>query len=595
MNDPLSDRQAAYGPTGAAAPSAAAAPESHFLAVKLLRLSRPALALGAPQLSFLSVPVQSSATSIDTDSTAEPTPTLAPSDATFLTLPTSFGNIYLGESLDFSLHINHDGLPQSDPPAYQVAVKVELQTTNTRASLLDTLAPHIQLGASASWPVHHDVRELGMHILVVQVSYNSGKYLRKFYKFNALNPFQVKTKTTPMPHGRVLLELAVQNLAQAPVALTRAALVPNAAAYQCRDVLPTRDPTMAAAEDNGDSVTYLMPMDIRQFLFLFTSRASSSSPLSPSPSTSSTSSLPPLGRLELEWDGAASAGRLQTPPLPRKPGQGDGDLEVAAVAAPSCVPVGQPFAITLGITNNTRMTASLSAVFLDNQTAAPASAAQATPVGAIPTRPPMPTSSAPALSFTRQNPSPIKSTISLASVNAVGGAGGRASPSISPPGSPARRSASGTGHRRAGSLTAFRQSVGASTASPSGSAGISPSPSYMASPPDAAAPGPGAPIALSLLHQVQLPAIARAADAVRANKLLVMGASMVSVPDVPAGATVNVTVRVVGVVSGVLGLPRVRLVDALTGVAREVDARVGVWVGGVGPPRGEAASGRVMA
>ncbi|KAF9974939.1 hypothetical protein BGZ73_001562 [Actinomortierella ambigua] len=152
-----------------------------------------------------------------------------------LALPASFGNIYLGETFTSYICANNE----SSHPVRDVILKAELQTSTLRFTLSDTLggirhqqqklmnattadsklspkpstslptAPHsptspgghvqlLESGKTNEMVVSHEIKELGIHILVCSVQYTTldgqQKSFRKFYKFQVMNPLSVKTK-----------------------------------------------------------------------------------------------------------------------------------------------------------------------------------------------------------------------------------------------------------------------------------------------------------------------------------------------------------------------------------------------------------------
>ncbi|KAG0046691.1 hypothetical protein BGZ83_008117 [Gryganskiella cystojenkinii] len=136
-----------------------------------------------------------------------------------LTMPASFGSIYLGETFTSYICANNE----STHPVRDVILKAELQTSTsaTRFALTDILAQqrqltrpvdstsaapvstggHIQLlesGKTNEMIVAHEIKELGTHILSCSIQYTTldgqQKSFRKFYKFQVLNPLSVKTK-----------------------------------------------------------------------------------------------------------------------------------------------------------------------------------------------------------------------------------------------------------------------------------------------------------------------------------------------------------------------------------------------------------------
>ncbi|PWA26815.1 hypothetical protein CCH79_00001143, partial [Gambusia affinis] len=127
-----------------------------------------------------------------------------------LTLPQNFGNIFLGETFSSYISVHND----SNQVVKDILVKV-LQVFYTRSlkpliADLQTSSQRLNLSASNSAVaelkpecciddvIHHEVKEIGTHILVCAVSYTSqfGEklYFRKFFKFQVLKPLDVKTK-----------------------------------------------------------------------------------------------------------------------------------------------------------------------------------------------------------------------------------------------------------------------------------------------------------------------------------------------------------------------------------------------------------------
>lgn len=76
--------------------------------------------------------------------------------------------------------------------------------------------------------IHHEVKELGTHILVCEVSYHapSGAAMsfRKFFKIQVLKPLDVKTKFYNAESDDVYLEAQVQNITAVPICIEKVAL-----------------------------------------------------------------------------------------------------------------------------------------------------------------------------------------------------------------------------------------------------------------------------------------------------------------------------------------------------------------------------------
>jgi len=248
--------------------------QAHLLSLKVMRLSRPSFVLSNP--TFYEPTNQNTTSALDLltsndftipspsplSSSSLPSfpakdfsessypPSLTSSDiakvprirdlgiSDLLTLPSSFGNIYLGETFSSYLCINNE----SGVPVQDVGMKAELQTTSQKFVLTDTLggstttssstprgsastspkfgnintfSTRVSLlpGQSTESIIQHEIKELGIHILVCSVHYSvqsERRFFRKFYKFQVLNPLAVKTKVNSLPDGRILLEAQLQ-------------------------------------------------------------------------------------------------------------------------------------------------------------------------------------------------------------------------------------------------------------------------------------------------------------------------------------------------------------------------------------------------
>ncbi len=86
-----------------------------------------------------------------------------------LILPQSFGNIYLGETFMCYVSLHNDSTELCD----NVLLKCDLQTATQRLPMLQSspAGQQVQSGESIDQVLSHEVKELGTHILVCEVSY----------------------------------------------------------------------------------------------------------------------------------------------------------------------------------------------------------------------------------------------------------------------------------------------------------------------------------------------------------------------------------------------------------------------------------------
>ncbi|CAK9826295.1 Trafficking protein particle complex subunit 13 [Anthophora retusa] len=200
----------------------------HLLELKVMRLTRPTLA---------------SPVVVTCDSTDLPGNTLnneLKNDCTalqgmealtvgqFMVLPQSFGNIYLGEIFSSYLCV-HNGSTQL---VKNVTVKADLQTSTQILSLCGSSGEMKDLAPdnTVDFVIHHEIKEIGTHILVCEVTYtptnvgNTPQSFRKYFKFQVVKPLDVKTKFYNAESDEVYLEAQIQNLTAGPICLEKVSL-----------------------------------------------------------------------------------------------------------------------------------------------------------------------------------------------------------------------------------------------------------------------------------------------------------------------------------------------------------------------------------
>ncbi|KAI7868581.1 hypothetical protein BDF14DRAFT_1791807 [Spinellus fusiger] len=296
----------------------------HLLSIRVLRLSRPQLATHAPvyyEASQHLTPLFEGLESLSISDLAASHPIIA-QDAIqirdfglsqILQLPSTFGNIYLGETLSTLVSVNNE----SQQVVHQVGIKIELQTSSQRFVLSDTtttpcttLDPH----TTTDTTVAHEIKELGVHILVCSIAYTmpDGKkrHTRKFYKFQVSNPLAVKTKINNRMDGTVFLETQLQNVSAGPMHLERMRFEPSDH-FDFNDLNQRyngRGEIEPSVSVFGDA--FIHPQDIRQYLYLLTPRKANDR-------MARTTNA--LGKLDIVWRSAmGDIGRLQTSQLTRK-------------------------------------------------------------------------------------------------------------------------------------------------------------------------------------------------------------------------------------------------------------------------------------
>jgi hypothetical protein len=148
----------------------------------------------------------------------------------YLLLPDSFGDIYFGER--FSAYIAVVNGFQNIG-FYQVSLAVRLQTANTVVDLFDIrqtpntpISTHqtksLLFNETTDIIVQQALTELGTHTLRVTVQYisaqsnNEPKTIRKFYRFNVLQPLQL-TSNYLVVNQKPMIQCQVTNATKCPV------------------------------------------------------------------------------------------------------------------------------------------------------------------------------------------------------------------------------------------------------------------------------------------------------------------------------------------------------------------------------------------
>ncbi|KAG1774257.1 DUF974-domain-containing protein [Suillus placidus] len=315
--------------------------QGHLLSLKVMRVSRPSLA-GAWQPFYSSSPSFSAHSTASILSLQGKTPlpghpkTLR--DLTqaseFLTLPASFGAIQLGETFSSCICINNE----NNIDIEGVSVRVEIQTANSKILVAELGGPGFKLavGDSLEYVAHHEVKELGHHVLACVVSYHlppsyrhapgasdpsNEATFRKFYKFAVTNPLSVKTKVhtprspsalmTSSEREKVFLEVHIQNITQDAMWFERME-------FECAEGWSVVDAN--TTNDDKDqrlfsgSVALMQPQAIRQYIYILTPTSSFTFPV-----VHSAGSVIPLGRLDISWCSQfGEPGRLLTSMLSRR-------------------------------------------------------------------------------------------------------------------------------------------------------------------------------------------------------------------------------------------------------------------------------------
>jgi len=158
----------------------------------------------------------------------------------FLLLPDSFGDIYSGEKFAAYIAIVN-GYP--NVAFLQVALAVRLQTPTKTIDLSDVRStisgngPSIQTTRTVGFNDQYDMiveqklSEYGIHTLRVSVSYylpthNEVKTLRKFYRFNVLQPLVIQSHFIEV-NGRPMVQCDITNATKSVIYIDSVSFVPT--------------------------------------------------------------------------------------------------------------------------------------------------------------------------------------------------------------------------------------------------------------------------------------------------------------------------------------------------------------------------------
>lgn len=336
------------------------------LALKVMRLTRPSFAF-TPMILPFSHPSSIDATLTTNKPVYEEILDQSSCNSILsstLTLPQSFGSIYLGETFVCYVSLHNDSTETCD----HLNLRCDLQTASQRLPLLQPQASsdvnneQIVPGESIDHVLSHEVKECGTHILVCEVSYNAphrGKLnFRKYFKFQVAKPLDVKTKFYNAESDDVFLEAQVQNVTAGPLCLEKVGLEPS----PMFRVMPLNHIPNSDTEGEEDQeekrlvfgrVNYLQPQDSRQYLFCLTPRSDLKLTYKQLKGTTN------IGKLDIIWrTNLGDRGRLQTSQLQRlAPNHGDIRFNVETV--PSTVGLYKSFKMTCCIFNNSERTLDL--------------------------------------------------------------------------------------------------------------------------------------------------------------------------------------------------------------------------------------------
>lgn len=316
--------------------------KDYLLALKVMRLTRPTL-VSADVISCESgdMPFSLYKQTIENDATVvRGSESLAAGQ--FMLTPQSFGNIYLGETFS-SFVCLHNCTPH---PVQGVNITAELQSDKTKIALpINENKTQFTLNPNDTFDdvIHHEVREIGVHILVCEVQYKTpaglNESFRKFFKFHVLKPLDVQTKFYNAETDEVYLEAQIQNITAGPICLESVEL------QNTENYTVTSLNTLSNGESVFKTKNMLQPQNSCQFLYCI------------KPTATIVNDLKKLkmekiiGKLDISWrSNLGERGRLHTSQLERSPIE-YGDIRLTVVEAKNIVKIGDSFDFMCRVTN----------------------------------------------------------------------------------------------------------------------------------------------------------------------------------------------------------------------------------------------------
>nr|CAG8512124.1 15117_t:CDS:2 [Entrophospora candida] len=284
-------------------------------------------------------------------------------------------NIYLGATFNSHFIISNDSFQY----ARDISIKVELQTNSQRLLLIDTSTSPVSLldpKKSCEFIIKHEIKELGIHNLTSLITYSTiegeRRLFTKFYKFQVLNPFAVKTKVNSVADGTIFLEVLIQNVSKRNMYLEKMNFEPNEI-FNYKDFNyvnnidesnQSKDLIKKSIDSIPESIfgdgSYLNPQDIRQYLYMLTPK--------PTIDDKTARSTTALGKLDIVWrSNLGETGRLQTSQLARKPPLLD-EIELSVISIPSIIELEIPFKLGCRLRNRTSSTLSVIISSIKNKT-----------------------------------------------------------------------------------------------------------------------------------------------------------------------------------------------------------------------------------
>jgi len=289
-----------------------------------------------------------------------------------LNISSHLGVVYLGETFRTCISINH--ISRYD--LSHVGVKIEIQTTAHRSTLVDSTAAEDnflwKVGDTADYIIHHKITELGVNCLVCSIYYTDDmaqkRSFQKFFKFEVQSPFVIKTSVRELPDKEMLYaELNLVNLIPRAIFLPSVVFVPDSS-FEVEDLntvsvpsssFPTPTPSLSSSSSSSESkisaksssslssfgtVSPMLHQSSRSYMFRLTKKRIKDS---------NADSVSSIGHFEILWRSLIGEnGRLHTKPITRVIKQNDHiTFDLKVINAPYEAVLETPFTILVEVRN----------------------------------------------------------------------------------------------------------------------------------------------------------------------------------------------------------------------------------------------------
>jgi hypothetical protein len=256
------------------------------------------------------------------------------------------GTVFLGENFRSCVSIAH----QARHEMKKVGVKIEMQTSTNRTTLLETPSDQMfdfGFGDARDYIVEHRMNETGVNCIVCCVVYDDiqgqQQSLQKFFKFQVTSAIILQTKL----HQRedlLYAEMLVKSEVSRPIFLESVKFLPNPL-FTVEDMNEVQLDEQGGAMSTFGDVAPLEPNMTRSYLFRIRSKSSKASNMAHS-----------LGQFELQWRSLlGETGRMVSSTICKdrdiKQNQSF-DYELSLVAAPALVVLETPFEVTFCVQSN---------------------------------------------------------------------------------------------------------------------------------------------------------------------------------------------------------------------------------------------------